>query len=154
MPVWRSKDNNCLVEPTRGRRRIDIVVYSDDKPIGLVEIESDLDDLKAAGVSKRRGHYDVFSISRSGSESYDDSYKSLERMAAAAFYRATPEDGPAQLEKLEKICSDEPKIHNPTGLAIILVVGRCRTQDSAILKPRLNSLDAELVCVSAKCARP
>ena len=127
------------------------MVYSDDKPIGLVEIESDLDDLKAAGVSKRRGHYDVFSISRSGSESYDDSYKSLERMAAAAFYRATPEDGPAQLEKT---CSDEPGIHNPTGLAIILVVGRCRTQDSAILKPRLNSLDAELVCVSAKCARP
>ncbi len=154
MPVWRSKETG-MVEPTPRRRKIDIVVYSDEDPVGLVEIESDLNDLKPAGVvSKRSGHYDVFSISRSGSGSYYNSYKSLERMAAAAYYWALRKQSESvltlreQTEHLEKLVSDLPEIHNPTGLAIILVSGKCRTQDSAILKPRLASLSADLVCVS------
>lgn len=150
LPVWRSKDD-CKVEPTRRRRHIDIVVYSDDNPVGLIEIESDLDDLKEAGVTKRRGHYDVFSISRSGSGSFYNSYKSLERMAAAAFYwarRGQSDSDLTPLAQLEEICADLPEIHNPAGLAIVLVSGRCRRQDFDILEQRLASLSADLVCVS------
>lgn len=64
MPVWRTKDSG-LIEETRGRRRIDIAVYHGDELAGLIETESDLDDLRENGVSTRSGHYDVFSIAQS-----------------------------------------------------------------------------------------
>jgi hypothetical protein len=68
------------------RRKIDIVVRAGQQPIALIEIESDLNDLKKSGVTNRNGHYDVFSIAKSADGAYFDSYKPLERMAAAAFY--------------------------------------------------------------------
>ena len=153
MPVWRSKDTG-LIETTPGRRRVDIVVYSGDRTIALIETESDLDDLRPTGVTKRNGHYDVFSIARGHSGVFYDSYKSLERMAAAAFYWSSfgqngsypsPTDGP---KLLGHICSDRPEDHNPGQLVMILVSGSCRGRDSTILQTRLASLCADLVCVT------
>lgn len=151
MPVWRSKDTG-LVEETRARRRIDIVVYRGDDLVGLIETESDLDDLREEGISSRSGHYDVFSIARSGSGEHFDSYKSIERMAAAAFYwnserRAGAYPSPKFAELiLTAVKSDRPLAHNPAGVPLFLVSGRCRPKDPPIILARLRSLDAELLC--------
>ena len=155
MPVWRSKDTG-QVEQTTGRRRIDIVVHDDRKPIALIETESDLNDLKRAGVTNRSGHYDVSSIAHDSSGAHFDSYKSLERMAAAAHYWArhamggTYPDPSSGVATLEQLRSDTPDKHNPLGLELILVSGSCRTYDAGILSRRLVSLGAELVCVTEK----
>ncbi len=149
MRVWRSRDDSKTVE-TVGRRRIDIVVYDQADLIALVEIESDLDDLVTGGTKNRSGHYDVYSIARSGAGMWFDSYKSLERMAAAAFYRAAslsagrypgPDEGE---DALRRIKSDVCAEHNPLAVPLFLVTGRCRPSDPAILKARLDSLGAEL----------
>jgi hypothetical protein len=50
MPVWRSKDDQAI-EPTTGRRRVDIIVYGDSTPVALIETESDLNDLRPTGVT-------------------------------------------------------------------------------------------------------
>ena len=52
----------------------------------LIETESDLNDLREQGVSGRSGHYDVLSVARRDDGTWFHSYKSLERMAAAAWY--------------------------------------------------------------------
>lgn len=148
LAVWRSKDNG-EIEPTRARRLVDIVVYDQDKLVALIETESDLDDLRATGVTNRNRHYDVWSIAKSQSGQFFDSYKSLERMAATAFYaslpaRPTPEDAVAKLTALR---SSQPSDHNPLAIHLFLVSGRCRPIDHTILAPRLKSLDAELMCV-------
>ncbi len=153
MRVWRSRDNSKTVE-TVGRRRIDIVVYDQSQLLALVEIESDLDDLVKGGTKKRSGHYDVYSIARDGSGAWFDSYKSLERMAAAAFYWANhkntghypaPDEGE---DALRRIKSYEVGEHNPARIPLFLVTGLCRSGDPSILKPRLDSLGAELLFVS------
>jgi len=151
MPVWRSKDTKS-VEPTLGRRRIDIIVYEGDRPAALIEIESDLNDLRQSGVTRRNGHYDVWSIARSSHGDYFDSYKSLERMAAAAFYlHLSGSSGKypcadEAVRRLESVVSDDPVNHNPTGVSLYLVSGNCRPIDRRILAPRLNSLGAKLYC--------
>lgn len=151
MPVWRSKDTG-LIEETSGRRRVDIVVYVEAAPVALVETESDLDDLRLTGVTKRNGHYDVYSIARDSSGRYFNSYKSLERMAAAAFYWAHAAregvypDPAAGSQLLEEVISDDPDHHNPAKLALVLVSGSCRGIDKEILQHRLRSLDADLIC--------
>lgn len=151
MAVWRSRDNDS-VEATPGRRRIDLVVYDDARPVALVETESDLNDLRIGGTSRRSGHYDVFSIARSAHGRPFDSYKSLERMAAAAFYwyRAqqlggypSPQEGVALLEGVR---SDSPEHHNPGKLGLFLVSGTIRPQDRGILDRRLRALGAQLLC--------
>ena len=151
MPVWRSKDTDC-VEPTARRRKMDIVAYRDERLVAIVEIESDLNDLRETGVTRRNGHYDVWSIAKSSKGSYFDSYKSLERMAAAAYYLHLsiasgfyPSEDDA-VGRLEAVVSDDPTDHNPTGIALFLVSGRCRPIDRAILTPRLESLGARLFC--------
>lgn len=147
MPVWRDKDSK-QVETTSARRLIDIVVYSNARPVALIETESDLNDLRPSGVTHRNGHYDVFSIARSGSGDHFHSYKSLERMAAAAFYsQLTPYPIPTTAEALlEALRSDVAEVHNPIGLPLFLVSGFCRPHDAGILAPRLKSLGAELIC--------
>jgi len=155
MPVWRSKDDSTI-EPTAGRRRVDIVVYRDSTPIALVETESDLNDLRSTGVTHRNGHYDVWSIARSAAGTHFDSYKSLERMAAAAFYwyqfRETGRYPSVEeaTRSLELVRSNEIAAHNPGHLALFLISGNCRAHDQAVLAPRLHSLGAHLVCVSVK----
>lgn len=153
MPVWRSKDDGQVV-PTKGRRRVDLVVYEDGMPIALIETESDLDDLRTSGVTRRNGHYDVASIAKRADGRYFDSYNSVERMASAVFYWSLrnhmgqyPSPVQAQ-QRLEAIASDDPAIHNPSGLTLVLVSGRCRPQDAGILAARLKSLGAVLVCVN------
>ena len=152
LPVWRSKDTS-LIEATRGRRRVDIVVYFQGRLAALVETESDLNDLRRSGVTKRNGHYDVSSIALSASARYFNSYKSLERMAAAAFYAhcaqelGCPIDPNAAEARLSQIQSDSPADHNPLGVHLFLVSGECREIDHEILAPRLSSLNAELLCV-------
>ncbi|SRR5579862_405359 len=151
MPVWRDKKNN-EIEPTKTQRKIDIVVYSVDLPIALIEVESDLNDLQLSGISNRRGHYDVFSIARSAAGHYFHSYKSLERMAAAAMYYHLRESShnysqESAVEYLESLMSDSPTDHNPSKLPMFLVSGSCRAMDHGILAPRLKSLDAELICL-------
>lgn len=154
MYPWRAKETG-LPEPTASRRRIDVVVYHAEQPIAFIETESDLDDLRPPGTTNRRnGHYDVHSIAKGVDGKSYESYKSLERMAAAAFYWAhakstgtypSPQLG---LTLLEAIRSNGAPEHNPAGLLLVLVSGRCRTQDPAILAPRLNSLGAHLLCGS------
>jgi hypothetical protein len=153
MAVWRSKDDNSVV-PTRGRRRVDIVAYKDAQLVALIETETDLNDLRESGVTRRNGHYDVFSISRNAAGNHFHSYNSLERMAAAAFYwhalqttghYPSPDNGTRSLEVLR---SDRPADHNPGRCALFLVSGSCRAQDKGILQPRLESLGATLVCIS------
>jgi hypothetical protein len=155
MPVWRDKQSN-EVEPTVNQRKIDIVVYDGEVPVALIEIESDLNDLQQTGISNRSGHYDVFSISRSASGEYFDSYKSLERMAAAAIYHhlyAREGSYPAAefaIDHLEALRSNSPTDHNPDRIPIFLVSGFCRSTDHKLLEARLKSLDAELICKVAK----
>jgi len=149
LPVWRDK-NSGEVELTNGRRRIDIVVYdNDNRSVALVETESDLNDLKRSGVTNRNGHYDVFSIARDSTGEHFHSYKSLERMAAAAFYRWTREVRGAEesemKQMLEKLSSDDPAAHNLLGLGLFLVTGYCRPTDREILAPRLGNLNASLL---------
>ena len=121
MAVWRSKDDH-QIELTARRRRIDIVAYDGQQPIALIEIESDLGDLRSSGVTRRNGHYDVWSIAADENGAYFDSYKSLERMASAAVYYSVfmesgeypkPEEA---IEKLLSIRSSEPEAQNPLGL--------------------------------------
>jgi hypothetical protein len=152
MPVWRSKDDSTI-EATRGRRRVDLVVYSGSAAVALIETESDLHDLRSVGVTRRRGHYDVWSIAKTAGGEYFHSNKSLERMAAAAFYwhmfhstgRYPSPDEAVQL--LESIHSDDALQHNPGGLRLFLISGICRAGDRPILEPRLQSLGAQLACV-------
>ncbi len=153
VPVWRSKDDHAVV-PTSGRRKIDIVVYKNNRLVALVETESDLDDLQELGVSGRKNHYDVASIASNSDGCHFDSYNSLERMATAAFYYSVflatshwplPAEGTALLETIR---SDAPSIHNPANVAMFLVSGRCRAMDRPILQRRLKSLDAKLLCAN------
>jgi hypothetical protein len=153
MPVWRNKEDGAI-EPTAARRRVDIVVYRDNVLVAMIETESDLNDLRPSGITRRNGHYDVWSIGRAGNNEYFDSYKSLERMAAAAFYWDTlqrtgqyPSAADATM-LLEGVHSDQPSDHNPGAIPLILVSGSCRGQDEKILAPRLRSLGASLICVS------
>ena len=57
LSVWRSKDTR-EIEGTAGRRKIDLVVRQNGKVVGLIETESDLNDLRRVGVTRRNGHYD------------------------------------------------------------------------------------------------
>jgi hypothetical protein len=153
MPAWRSRDTG-EIEPTTKRRIIDVVAYDSNDPAVLVEVESDLDDLQAnGGTSRRNGHYDVFSIARSANRTFFDSYKSLERMATAALFwhrmRTTgaytaPTDAAVLLDSLS---SDDLTDHNPSGLPMFLVAGRCRPHDPGILEARLRSLGARLLAI-------
>ena len=152
MPAWRSKDDGNI-EPTIARRLVDIVLYQDQRLVGMIETESDLNDLRESGVTRRNGHFDVWSIARSATGSHFDSYKSLERMASAVFYwhllqktgvYPTAEEAMTMLSANKADHRDE---HNPANIGLYLVSGFCRAQDKAILAPRLRSLGAELVCV-------
>ena len=151
MPVWRSKDDNTVV-PTKGRRRVDIVVYRNSDLVALIETESDLNDLRVNGVTKRNGHYDVASVARGNDGTYFNSYNSIERMAAAAFYwDALCRNGfypspQRAVEMLEAVMSDESRDHNPGQIPLFLVSGFCRRHDREILSRRLTSLGAILIC--------
>ena len=153
MPVWRSKDNH-EVEETIVRRRVDIVVYKDGQLAAMIEAESSLGDLRVSGVSRRNGHYDVESIAKNADGGYFDSYKSLERMATAAFSwsifcKTGAHPSPHQAQALlEAVRSDDTKLHNPANVPLFLVSGLCRKIDETILSRRIKSLSATLVCVS------
>lgn len=141
LPAWRDKSSGEIVVTT-GRRRIDLVVRKQANVVALIETESDLNDLREQGVSGRSGHYDVFSVARSAGGTWFDSYKSLERMAAAAWYAT----GRRQTT-FEDLQSNAPEVHNPSGLGLILVTGSSRAIDRRILAPRLNALGAGLVSI-------
>ena len=85
--VWRNKATR-EIEPTTSRRLIDVVVRSRGNVVALMETESDLNHLRETGVSKRGEGYDVYSIAMQSNGAFFDSYRSLERMASAAFYHA------------------------------------------------------------------
>ena len=163
IPVWRSKDGTCSVVETARRRRVDIVVYKNERLVALIEVESDLNDLRAVGVTNRNGHYDVASISKNSDGQYFDSYNSIERMSTAAYcwHKWIASDvhlSPAEVvTKLEAIASDDPADHNPGRVPLFLVSGICRAVDHQVLKRRLDSLGATLICVTgclAGCATP
>jgi len=141
LPAWRDKQSGEIVE-TSGRRRIDLVVRLDNRVVALVETESDLNDLRESGVSKRSGHYDVFSIARDEEGGWFHSYKSLERMATAAFNA-----GGRSIGDLEEVVSNSPAEHNPEGVGILLVTGSSRSLDRRVLAPRLDSLGARLISI-------
>lgn len=149
LPVWRDKATGTIV-PTPRRREIDIVALADGAPVALIEIESDLDDLRATGITNRNGHYDVHSIARRADGRYFNSYHSLERMAVAATVlarraanRSTTNE--AVLTHLDGISSNDPAYHNPLRLPLFLAVGSARRSDPGILDSRLRSLGATLI---------
>lgn len=153
LPVWRSKDSG-EIESTSGRRRVDIVVYSKNgyDLIGLIETESDLDDLRPSGVVNRRsGHYDVYSIAGQENGSFFESYKSLERMAALVFYRSSRmrsdrDFSPMNVvQDLEQVRSDSRTAHNPTNVPLFLVSAQCRKSDLEMLDARCRSVGAEVL---------
>lgn len=144
LPAWRDKSNGQIVETT-ARRRIDLVIRKQGSVVCLIETESDLNDLREQGVSGRSDHYDVFSLARRADGTWFDSYKSLERMAAAAWYATGHRQAP-----LAELKSDLPEEHNPSGIGIVLVTGSSRAMDRRILAPRLKSLGAYLISVVAK----
>jgi len=154
MPVWRNKATG-LVEPTPSRRRIDIVVYWQSTLAALIETESDLNDLRTVGITRRNGHYDVASIAQDSQGRPFDSYKSIERMAAAAFYwHLARTDGQypgvdQATSRLMSLRSDDDKDHNPDQIPLYLVTGSCRAMDREILEPRLRALGARLFCVNS-----
>lgn len=126
----------------------------------LVETESDSHDLRSSGVTRRSGHYDV-SIARAESgTTFYSRVVGANGPAALVYYhhvQATSGEYPssdAGVRSLRAFGSSEPAIHNPSGLALILVSGTVscgRPRDSA---PRLASLGAELgVCVGARLSR-
>lgn len=143
LPSWRDKQSFEVVE-TRGRRRIDLVVRRNEEVVALIETESDLNDLREHGVSGRSGHYDVFSIAGQADGTWFHSYKSLERMASAAWYVT----GRSQA-MLQQLKSDAQEAHNPQGICLVLVTGSSRVLDRRILAPRLKSLGASLISVRA-----
>jgi hypothetical protein len=154
MPVWRSKDDG-KIETTKARRKIDIVVRRDGNTVALVETESDLNDLKLNGITKRNGHYDVLSIARAANGKHFNSYKSLERMAAAAYYSYLNDisNGVSCLEataRIEAVQSDKSSDHNPMAISLFLVTGLSRRQDVEILTPRLLSLNAQLISAASR----
>jgi hypothetical protein len=144
LPAWRDKQSFEVVVTT-GRRRIDLVVRRNEKVVALIETESDLNDLREHGVSGRSGHYDVFSIAGRADGTWFHSYKSLERMASAAWY-ATGRSP----EALQQLRSDAQEAHNLKGICLILVTGSTRAIDCRILAPRLNALGASLISVAAR----
>lgn len=151
IPVWRSKDTGLVVE-TKQRRRIDIVAYDvNQQLVALIELESDLDDLREEGVSKRSGHYDVWSIARNHRGDYFDSYNSIERMAVAAYaLYMTNRDciyptSDHICNELVSISSKDKEVHNPLQVPMFLVAGRTRDKDCGILEPRLKSLGTTLL---------
>ena len=128
------------------------MVYKNRDLVALIETESDLNDLRVDGVTKRNGHYDVASIAKTKDGTHFNSYNSLERMASAAFYwsvlRGTGRY-PSPLDAvrmLEGVMSDDSKDHNPGQVPLFLVSGLCRRQDPVILSRRLESLGAQLIC--------
>lgn len=141
LPAWRDKQSFDVVA-TPGRRRIDLVVRRNAELVALVETESDLNDLREHGVSGRSGHYDVFSIAGRSDGTWFHSYKSLERMASAAWYATGRSE-----EALQQLKSEALEAHNPLGLCLVLVTGSSRGLDRRILAPRLKSLGASLVSI-------
>ncbi len=139
--AWRDKTTGAVVA-TSVRRRIDLVVRKAESLVALIEVESDLNDLREDGVSGRSGHYDVFSVARRADGAWFDSYKSLERMASAAWYAT----GRSQAA-LEDLASDNNRDHNPLSIGLILVTGSSRASDRRILDPRLHALGACLISV-------
>jgi hypothetical protein len=83
------------------------------------------------------------------------SYKSLERIAAAAAYHyLLTHDHTYPLPEyaakhLEAISSNDPLRHNPSSMPMFLITGSCKK--SEILDARMKSLDAELICKCEKC---
>jgi hypothetical protein len=138
-PAWRDKSTREVVE-TKTRLKIDLVVRLDGAVVAMVEVESDLNDLRETGVTKRSGHYDVFSISRNSGGHWFHSYKSLERMASAASHAAG-----RSISDIAEIASDLASDHNPKGFGVFLVTGSSRELDRRILAPRIASLDAKLI---------
>ncbi len=149
-PVWRGRASR-QIEPTAGRRRIDIVVYdSDSRVCALVEVESDLrhavKDRSATTTDANR--YDVLSISTAASGEHFCSYRSLERMAAAAHYNAG-----GDLASLEAIRSDATADHNPVDLPLFLASGEIFFAQRSLLGPRCKSLGAEILGVPHRARR-
>jgi hypothetical protein len=156
MPVWRSKHDKEIKYPKpRARLKIDIVVYKSNIPIALIEVESDLDDLRIKGVTNRDNgyNYDVYSIAKKRNGKYFDSYKSLERMTAAAFYfylsqEQGIENNNEAIKTLEKISSDDIDDHNPSNFPLYLITDKCTSTHREILDERLKVTGAEFICIS------
>jgi hypothetical protein len=157
MRIWRRYSNDGLiVEETRRRRLIDLVVYDHSNnctPLALVEVESDLAHMGSKTNKLRKGSYAVASIARDARGQPFNSYNSVERMAAAAQYWAmqqasidhhypTPDEGE---KHLQAICSDSPAEHNPTSIRLFLVSHFAKREHAKSLEPRLDSLRMGLI---------
>ncbi len=149
VPVWRDHWSGQIV-PTRGRRRVDGVVYrnrGDALPIAIVEVESELGH---ACSESKDAVYRVDSIARNNQNKPFDSYQSIERLATLArWLHLRQQDPSAQKDEiraaLEGVTSNDSKIQNPCGIPLFLAVGRCRNRERTVLQPRLDSLEVELL---------
>ena len=142
LSVWRYGE---WIEPTPGRRKIDIVVYRDGELAALIESEEDLNDVK---LGESFGRYFVQSLAKTSAGAYFPSYKSLERMAAAVYI--AKHDTHMALERLQLITSDDLTEHNPLNIPTFLTLAcgfgdrgtRWRTD---VLTPRIKSIGCRIV---------
>lgn len=143
-PLWRRRSTGePVVAP--GSSRIDFVLRDgNDEVAALVEIESDVDDIKAAQTRGGSRNYFVQSIAKNGAGLPFESYHSLERMAVACLRLAGNETSVAALEAIH---SDRVQDHNPLKLPLFLVNTAGREQSSlmGVLDKRLQSLDATAI---------
>jgi len=153
--IGRHPDSEVLLEPKN--RTIDIGVLHEGRLCALVESEHDVADAVDFGARRKRrggdGNYAVDSLARRGDLRYFRSYLSLERMAFVAMSLSIPEASPNDVTALlATIASDEPREHNPTGLALYLVV---EVPDSRleILVPRMKSLACRAIVAGRSIER-
>jgi len=142
VPVWRYPEG---IEQTTLRRKIDIVVYDGDTVAALIESEDDIADVRFDG---KHARYFVQSLAMSMSGNSFSSYKSVERMAVAAYGLATGFEN--ILNRLSNLQSDELEKHNPKKIPMFVVLacgwGRARTRErAALLEARLKTLGTRII---------
>ena len=142
LSVWRY---GVWIEPTPGRRKINMVLYRDGNLVALVESEEDLNDVKRGDSF---GRYFVQSLAKTSTGVYFPSYKSLERMAVAVYIaKYGAEDA---LGQLQLITANDITEHNPLAIPTFITLA-CGFSNSGtrwrtdVLRPRLGSIGCKVI---------
>jgi hypothetical protein len=134
--LWRVPESEQYAPVATRPRHVAFGLYRDGHLCGLVDIE--------------RRPAPVHSLARAADGRFFRSCKALERLAVAAYAwsrqqrRASPLRSAQLVRELAAIRSDAPAVHNPAGLALVLIVGR-PPGDADWLAARLRSLGAATV---------
>ena len=138
--MWRTQDEQPQIAP--GTARFDHALYLGQRVVGLIEVESDLDDVNNRTRDGLKNYF-VRSLAKNGDGHYFSSYRSLERMAIGARHLAGRD---ISVASLEGIASDSHDEHNPEHLPLFLV--NCAGSQSScieVLQRRMDSLQVTLI---------